>query len=309
MDPLTIGAFFAWVFERIASASMRAAARNETRLAIEKAAAEKDRLHKARAEHAFQVLQTVHAVNALTQQRSESARRVFGRTLKVTQSLASRRSAFAKTGGWFGDQSFAEVERFLKLAEAFEPRTSTSNQISNGSAAALGLVQTLNLLENAFPELKELDLHDLIASLPVAGADDMADALDALGEIGASELLGFLGLIFSGAALLKAREEAIEIRARAREISTNADKIEGVSVRLLNVEQNCASVREQIRKMDYHQFKMSWYTEQLIKRYPREFGLPRRYRRIVDAFAAHTGRYWETLVTDVHSMTRTTPHV
>ena len=74
MDPLTIGAFFAWVVERIASASIRAAARNETRLAIEKAAAEKDRLLTARAEHAFQVLQTVQAVNALTQQRSESAR-------------------------------------------------------------------------------------------------------------------------------------------------------------------------------------------------------------------------------------------
>jgi len=309
MDPLTIGAFFAWLFERIASASMRAAARNETKLAIEKAAAEQDRLQKARAEHALQVLQTVHAVSELSQQRSESARRVLGRTIKVTQGLSSRRSAFGKSGGWFGDQSFAEVERFLKLAEAFEPRTSTSNQISNRSAAALGLVQTLNLLQNAFPELKELDLHDPIASLPVAGADDMADALGALGEIGASELLGFVGPLLSGAALLKAREEAIEIRARAREISTNADKIEGVSVRLLHVEQNCSSVREQISNMDFHQFKMSWYTEQLIKRYPREFLMPKHHRRIIDAFADHTRRYWAILVTDVHSMVRATSHV
>jgi hypothetical protein len=309
MDPLTIGAFFAWVAERIASASIRAAARNETRLAIEKAAAEKDRLLNARAEHSFQVLQTVHAVNALTQQRSESARRVLGRTLKVTQSLASRRSAFAKTGGWFGDQSFAEVERFLKLAEAFEPRTSTSIQISNGSAAALGLVQTMNLLENAFPELKELDLGDLIASLPLAGADDMADALGALGEIGVSELLGFVGLLLSGAALLKAREKAAEIIASAREISGHAEKIEKVSGRLKDVERNCADVRRQICTMDYHQFKMSWYTEQLIKRYPREFLMPKRYRRIIDAFADHTRRYWAILATDVHSIARANAHV
>jgi hypothetical protein len=309
MDPLTIGAFFAWVVERIASASIRTAARNETRLAIEKAAAEKDRLRKARAEHALQVLQTVHAVNELFQQRSESARRVLGRTIKVTQGLSSRRSAFGKSGGWFGDQSFAEVERFLKLAEAFEPRTSTSIQISNGSAAALGLVQTVNLLENAFPELKELDLHDLVASLPVAGADDMADALGALGEIGVSELLGFVGLLLSGAALLKAREEAAEIRARAREISSNADRIEEVSGRLLSVERNCVGVRDQLRIMDYHQFKLSWCAEQLMKRHPREFLMPRRYRRIIDAFADHTRRYWDVLATDVHSMARANTHV
>lgn len=309
MDPLTIGAFFAWVVERIASASIRAAARNETRLAIEKAAAEKDRLLTARAEHAFQVLQTVQAVNALTQQRSESARRVLGRTIKVTQGLSSRRSVFGKSGGWFGDQSIAEVERFLKLAEAFEPRTSTSIQISNGSAAALGLVQTLTLLENAFPELKELDLRDLIASLPVAGADDMADALGALGEIGVSELLGFAGLVLSGAALLKAREEAAEILASAREIGGHAEKIEKVSGRLKDVERNCADVRRQIFTMDYHQFKMSWYTEQLIKRHPREFLMPKHHRRIIDAFADHTGRYWEVLATDVHSMARANTHV
>lgn len=309
MDPLTIGAFFAWVVERIASASIRAAAGNETRLAIEKAAAEKDRLLTARAEHAFQVLQTVHAVNALTQQRSESARRVLGRTIKVTQGLSSRRSVFGKSGGWFGDQSIAEVERFLNIAEAFEPRTSTSIQISNGSAAALGLVQTVNLLENAFPELKELDLHDLVASLPVAGADDMADALGALGEIGVSELLGFVGLLLSGAALLKAREEAAEIRARAREISSNADRIEEVSGRLLSVERNCVGVRDQLRIMDYHQFKLSWCAEQLMKRHPREFLMPKRYRRIIDAFADHTRRYWEVLATDVHSMARANTHV
>jgi hypothetical protein len=300
MDPLTIGAFFAWVVERIASASIRAAARNETRLAIEKAAAEKDRLRTARAEHAFQVLQTVQAVNALTQQRSESARRVLGRTIKVTQGLSSRRSVFGKSGGWFGDQSIAEVERFLKLAEAFEPRTSTSIQISNGSAAALGLVQTLTLLENAFPELKELDLRDLIASLPVAGA---------LGEIGVSELLGFAGLVLSGAALLKAREEAAEILASAREIGGHAEKIEKVSGRLKDVERNCADVRRQIFTMDYHQFKMSWYTEQLIKRHPREFLMPKHHRRIIDAFADHTRRYWEVLAIDVHSMAQANPHV
>jgi len=307
MDPLTIGAFFAWLFGRIASASMRKAARNETKRAIEKAAAEEDRLRKARAEYALQVLQTVQAMNELSQQRSESARRVLARTIKVTQSLASRRSAFAKSGGWFGDQSFAEIERFMKLSEAFESRTSTSIQISNGSAAALGLIQTVNLLENAFPELKELNLHDLVASLPVAGADDMADALGALGEIWVSELFGFAGLLLSGAALLNAREEAAEIRARAREISSNADRIEEVSGRLLGVERNCVGVRSQLRIMDYHQFKLSWYTEQLIKRHPREFLMPKRYRRIIDAFADHTRRYWEILATDVHSMVRANP--
>lgn len=304
MDPLTIGAFFAWLFERIASASMRAAARNETKLAIEKAAAEKDRLRKARAEHALQVLQTVQAVNELSQQRSESARRVLGRTIKVTQGLSSRRSAFGKSGGWFGDQSLAEVERFMKLSEAFESSTSMSKQISTGSGATLVSAQMVSLLEKAFPDLKELDLQDIVASLPVAGADDFAEGLSVMGEIGAGELLGFLALLLSGAALLKAREEAAEIRARAREISTNAVKIEEVSSRLKDVERNCAGVREQLRIRDYHQFKMSWCTEQLLKRHPREFGLPRQYRKIVDAFAAHTARYWETLVTDVHSTAR-----
>jgi len=309
MDPLTIGAFFAWLFGRIAGESMRAAARNETKLAIEKAAAEKDRLRKARAEHALQVLQTVQAVNELSQQRSESARRVLGRTIKVTQGLSSRRSAFGKSGGWFGDQSFAEVERFMKLSEAFDSGTSTSKQISAGSGATLVSAQMVSLLEKAFPDLKELDLQDIVASLPVAGADDLAESLSGLGEIGVSELFGFFALLLSGAALLKAREEAAEIRARAREISTNAVKIEEESSRLQDVKRNCDCVREQLHIRDYHQFKMSWCTEQLIKRYPREFLMPKHYRRIIDAFADHTRRYWAILATDVHSMARATPHV
>jgi hypothetical protein len=309
MDPLTIGAFFAWLLERIASASMRAAARNETKLAIEKAAAEKDRLRKARAEHALQVLQTVQVVNELSQQRSESARRVLGRTIKVTRSLSYRRSAFGKSGGWFGDHSFAEVERFLKLAEAFGSGISTSKHISAGSGTILVSAHMVSLLERAFPDLKELDLQDIVASLPVAGADDLSEGLGVIGEIGAGELLGFVALLLSGAALLKAREEAAEIRARALVISTNAVKIEEVSSRLKDVQRNCDWVREQLRIRDYHQFKMSWCTEQLLKRHPREFGLPRQYRKIIDAFAAHAGRYWKTLVTDVHSMTGEARHV
>ncbi len=197
----------------------------------------------------------------------------------------------------------------MNVAAAFETRTSTSSQISAGSGATLVLAQMVSSLEKSFPELKELDLQDMVESLPVAGADGLAENLGGIGEIAVSELLGFVSLLLSGAALLKAREEASEIRARAREISTSADEIEAVSSRLMDVEHNCANVCEQLRCLDYNQFKLSWCTQQLLKRYRREFGLPRRYRGIVDAFAAHTKRYWATLVTDVHSMTGEARHV
>lgn len=309
MDPLTIGAFFVWLVEGIASEAMREAARNEPKRAGENAASEEDRFRKAREEYALQVLQTTRAVNALEEQRSESARRILSKTVKVADRLASNRSAFTKSDGWFGGQSFADVERFVKLAETFETRTSARNMVRTGSDAALALAQAVRLLEKAFPNLDEIDLQYIVASLPFAGADELADNLGGIGEIGASELLGFVGLLLSGAALLKAQEEASKIRARAREISNNANKISEVSMRLKDVEQNCADVREQLRMMDYNQFKLAWASEQLIKRHPPGFGLPKRYRRIVDAFADHTKLYWATLLTEAQSTAREATHV
>lgn len=297
MDPLTIGGLV-WLFERIASAVLRRTAIQETERAVGQHEAEADRLRKAREEHALNVLQTTRALSDLEKQRRDSARRILRRTIKTAEMLAPKRSAFSKPDGWFGGRSLDEAKRLTTPPERTETRTWTSTMISAGSGTTLALAQIVSMLERAIPNLDEVDLQDIIVSLPVPGVDGIAEELGVIGEIGASELLGFVGVLISGAALLKAQEEAAEIRAKAREINTNAIKIGEVSKQLKDVEKSCVSLGERLRVMDYHQFKLAWASEQVMKRYPRERGLRKPHRELVDAFAAHSKAHWAILTSD-----------
>jgi hypothetical protein len=296
MDPITIG-FLLWLGERFASLGLRGAAVLEKKQAEAIAADETHRLLKAREDHALQVLETVRSVHELEEQRGNSARRRLTRTVKVAGTLATSRGAFTTTNGWFGGRSVAEVQNFIDSGRALHASPLPGQMSSNSSGAVLVLAQGVALLEKTVSGLEDLDLEDLVASLPFSGSVDLAAELGAVGEIGAGEILGLLGVALSAGAFLSARKDAAEIRAQAKEISASSERISEVSNRLLNVAQNCNSVREQLRVMDYHQFKLAWAAEQLTRRYPRELGMPRRYRPIVDAFASHARLFWSTLTT------------